>query len=203
MDGNLREQFDRAVGDDPGADPAVLAHAAITEGGRVRRRRRMTAAGGVAAGLIAVLSVVALRPGAPEPAAPPVTIAAAMMPLAAANCTPGRVVSGVTEVAMFLEDSATGQQRAAIRSALDGDKRVKSFDFENRREAYERFKALWSDSPDFVASVAPKDVPESFRVKLVDDSVSTRFEAQYAAMPGVVDVVGRICPSPEPPGVVK
>lgn len=203
MDGNLREQFDRAVGDDPGADPAVLAQAAITAGGRVRRRRRMTAAGGVAVGLIAVLSVVALRPGPPEPAAPPVTVAAAMMPPAAVNCKPGRVLSGVTEVAMFLEDSATDQQRTAIRSALDSDRRVKSFTFEDRREAYERFKALWSDSPDFVAAVSPESLPESFRVRLADDSVPTRFEAQYAAMPGVVDVIGRICPSPQPPGAVK
>jgi MYXO-CTERM domain-containing protein len=35
---NLREQFDRAVGDDPGADPGPMAYAAIAGGGRIRRR---------------------------------------------------------------------------------------------------------------------------------------------------------------------
>ena len=49
MDVDLREQFDRAVSDDPGADPGEMAQLAIVQGGRLRRRRRQLAA---AAGVV-------------------------------------------------------------------------------------------------------------------------------------------------------
>ncbi|GAB2604849.1 hypothetical protein Aab01nite_78620 [Paractinoplanes abujensis] len=203
MNAHLREQFDQAVSADPGADAGVMASAAIAEGGRVRRRRHRLTAAGVAAGVVLAVGVgvgVNLRSEAPPP---PLTIPAAMMPLAAPGCSVGAVQSGATDVAMFLTHEATEQQRAAIRSALDGDARVESFYFESRQTAYERFKQLWKDSPDFVASVGPESLPESFRVRLADPAPSTAFEQQYAAMAGVQDIVGRTCPESAPVGGVK
>ncbi|MBL7261087.1 permease-like cell division protein FtsX [Paractinoplanes lichenicola] len=204
MDANLRDQFDRAVGHDPGADPSAMAHTAILEGGRVRtRRRRLAAAGVAAAGLVLAAGVgtaLNLRSEAPPP---PLTIPAAMMPLAAPGCSEGAVQSGATDVSMFLTYEATEQQRSAIRSALDGDARVESSYFESRQTAYERFKKLWQDSPEFVASVGPESLPESFRVRLTEPAPSTAFERQYAAMPGIQDVVGRTCPPDAPVGGVK
>ncbi|MFD0524657.1 permease-like cell division protein FtsX [Paractinoplanes durhamensis] len=48
--------------------------------------------------------------------------------------------------------------------------------------------------PDFVAAVSPKDLPESFRVRLADASTSPAFVAKYQEQTGVQDVVGRRCP---------
>ena len=206
MDGNLREHFDRAVGDDPGADPGEMAHAAIAQGGRIRRRRRQVAAAGVAAGLVTVLAVVAgvhLRSAETPPDGPPMTIAAAILPVAAPSCSEKPVERDASDVVIFLTSDATEDPVPAIRSALADDARVGALEFESREQAFQRFRKLWQDSPDFVKSVSPRQLPESFRLRLVDRSQYTAFRAEYAAMAGVQDIVGRVCPAGAPVGGVQ
>ena len=187
---DLREHFERAVDDDPGADPGVMAHAAIVRGGQVRRRRRQVA--GAAGGVLAVLGVVAGL-NLPSQAEPAVTVAAAMRPPAAPSCSVDPVERDATDVAIFLKSDTSGPQQAALASALGEDARVGTVVFESRSAAYEKFRRLWADSPDFVDAVSPKDLPESFRVRLVDAAQFTAFHSDYAAMDGVQDIVGRIC----------
>ena len=206
MDANLRQHFDRAVSADPGADPGEMAHAAIVQGGRVRRRRRQTAVAGVAAGIVAALGVAAgvnHEPEAPGPANPPLTVAAAMMPVAAPSCTEKPVEHDATDVILFLAADAAERQRSAIMSALDDDARVESLEFESREQAFDRFRRLWADSPDFVAAVSADQMPESFRVRLVDAAQYSAFRAEYEATDGVDDVLGRVCPSSAPVGGVQ
>ena len=206
MDANLREQFDRAVRDDPGADAGEMALTAIVEGGRVRRRRRQLAAAGVAAGLVGVLGigVVVNQQSAPtSPVAPPVTVAAAMMPVAAPSCSVKPVESDATDVAIFLAFDSTAEQRSVLASKLEHDSRVRDVRFEDRAQAYQRFQNLWVNDPDFVASVSPANLPELFRVRLVDPRQYTAFRADYAATDGVDQIAGRICPAAAPVGGVK
>jgi hypothetical protein len=206
VDANLREQFDRAVTDDPGADAGEMAAAAIVQGARVRRRRRQLAAAGAAAGLVGVLGigvVVHLQPAPTKSAAPAVTVAAAMMPVAAPSCSVKPVESDATDVAIFLAFGATAEQRSALASKLEHDSRVGDMRFEDRAQAYQRFRNLWVNDPDFVASVSPANLPELFRVRLVDPRQYTAFRADYAGIGGVDQIAGRICPAAAPLGGVK
>jgi hypothetical protein len=205
VDQNLREHFDRAVSDDPGAAPGEMAQAAIIEGGRLRRRRNRLGVAGVAAGVVAAVGAVAGMNtvlAGPEPVErPSTTIAAAMMPVAAQSCTEP-VETGATDVAVFLDAGLPAGQRSALESALNDDPRVATLVFENRAQAYERFRARWAHAPDFVAAVSPDSVPESFRLRLANASQYTALRAQYAAIDGVSQVVGRVCPVDAPVGGV-
>src|SRR5690349_10803716 len=75
---------------------------------------------------------------------------------------------GEIEVSIFLRTDVTDAQRQAIDQAISGDTLVSSKTYETREEAFKRFQQLWADSPDFVKSVGPNTLPESFRVKLKD-----------------------------------
>ena len=48
---------------------------------------------------------------------------------------------------------------------------------------------LWRDSPDFVKSVGPDSLPESFRVKLKDPEQYKAFADQIQGLPGIQDIV--------------
>jgi cell division transport system permease protein len=210
MDENLREYFEQAVSDDPGADVEAMAHLAIARGGRVRRRRRQTAVAGVAAGMVAVLAVVTgvhLRsekpgPASPTPAVAP-TVAPAMLLVSASDCSAQPVAADATDVAMFAAPHVTDQQLSALRTTLEADPRVKTVLFESRTQAYERFQRLWAESPDFLASVGPDMLPESFRLRLVDPSQYSAFRAEYQARPDIDLIEGRVCETSAPVGGVQ
>jgi hypothetical protein len=203
VDRSLREHFDRAVSDDPGINPGKMAHAAIAEGGRMRRRRKRMAAASAAAGLVTVFGAVAgvnLVTEAPRSEIPPVTIAAAMMPVAAPSCSAKPVDRDATDVLIFLAAEVTDRQRSALESALGGDSRVGVLHFENREQAYRRFVTRWKNNPDLVAAVGAEQLPESFRLRLVNASQYTALRGQYAAMDGVEQIIGRTCPPSAPVG---
>ncbi|GIE97087.1 permease-like cell division protein FtsX [Paractinoplanes rishiriensis] len=201
MERDLRQQFDDAVGDDPGFAPGELALAAISEGGRMRRRRQRLTVAGVAAGVVLVMSVGA---GLNQAIGTdrPVTVEAAMMPMAAASCTEHPVERDATDVLVFLQRGLAGPERAAVEAALSGDPRVAAVLFESRAQAYERFKVRWQDEPDLVAAVGADAFPESFRLRLVAASEYTAFRAQYATMAGVQEIIGRRCSTDAPVGGV-
>src|SRR3954453_13505122 len=75
---------------------------------------------------------------------------------------------GNIEVSVFLQSTITETQRQAIDSAIASNPLVKERTYETRAQALSRFQKLWADSPDFVKSVGPDSLPESFRVKLKD-----------------------------------
>ncbi|BCJ46154.1 hypothetical protein GCM10010168_51030 [Actinoplanes ianthinogenes] len=205
MDASMRRHFDRAAGDGPGFDPGEMAQSAIAEVGRVRRRRRQWAAiGGSAAGVVAVLGVVAalsLPSGGAGPQTGPGPAAAAMwQPAAAPSCSAQPVAEDATDVAIFLTDRATEGQRAALHTALGADLRISALEYETREQAYERFKALYADSPDFVQAVDRDSIPASFRLRLTDPARFADFRERYAAMPGVAQIVGRVCEPGAPVG---
>jgi hypothetical protein len=195
---HLQEHFDQAFADDPGVAPDELARAAITEGDALRRRRRrLTAAAGVILSISAATGLNALLT-APDAADPPITVAAAMMPVAAPSCTQKPVPSDATDAIVFLRPEVTDRQRAALDVALRADPRLGAVEYQSHQQAFERFQALWADNPDLVDAVSPAQLPEEFRVRLTAASLFVEVRAQYASMDGVEQIIGRRC-SPEAP----
>ncbi|HEY0125575.1 MAG TPA: permease-like cell division protein FtsX [Blastococcus sp.] len=72
------------------------------------------------------------------------------------------------QVSIFLADDVTDDQRAAIESQLDGSSEVRSYIYESKDEAFERFQQQFSQQPELVENTPADALPESFRVELVN-----------------------------------
>jgi cell division transport system permease protein len=96
---------------------------------------------------------------------------------------------GQIEVSIFLKTDVTDQQRQAIDTAISSNPLVKDRTYETREDAFKRFQELWADSPDFVKSIGPNSLPESFRVKLKDPEKYQTFADQIQGMQGVLDII--------------
>jgi cell division transport system permease protein len=72
------------------------------------------------------------------------------------------------QVSIFLAEGVTEEQRAAVEAELSASSEVKSFIYENKDEAYERFQQQFSQQPELVQNTPPDALPESFRVELVN-----------------------------------
>jgi cell division transport system permease protein len=91
------------------------------------------------------------------------------------------------EVSMFFsaegatpeEKFASPEQKAAIEAQLNSDPLVDHYSFENKDEAYEKFKVLFASTPDLVELTKSESLPESYRVKLKDPNSFQQFEANY------------------------
>jgi len=96
---------------------------------------------------------------------------------------------GEIEVSIFLREDVSDPQRTAINQAIDSNPLVESKTYETREQAFEKFKVLWRDSPDFIKSVGPDSLPESFRVKLKDPEQYAVFAKQMEGQQGIQDIV--------------
>jgi cell division transport system permease protein len=72
------------------------------------------------------------------------------------------------QVSIFLADDVTDEQRTAIETQLKDSPEVKSYIYESKEEAYERFKQQFSQQPELVENTPADALPESFRVELVN-----------------------------------
>jgi cell division transport system permease protein len=70
------------------------------------------------------------------------------------------------QVSIFLADDVTDEQRTAIETQLKDSPEVKSYIYESKAEAYERFKQQFSQQPELVENTPEDALPESFRVEL-------------------------------------
>ncbi|SNY28218.1 permease-like cell division protein FtsX [Paractinoplanes atraurantiacus] len=197
MTEHLKELFDQALDDEPAFADGDVAARVMAQGRSIRRRRRrrgVVVGGSAAAALVAV--VVGLNLGAAPADPPPVAVPAALALIAQAEprCAWQAGSDDATDVFVVLWEDVSDGQQDALRDALRADPLVRDLRFESRGQAYERFKNLWSDSPEFVASVDESSLPSSFRLKLVRPSQFSEFAAVYAGRPGVQDVIGGVCP---------
>ncbi|MCA2215547.1 permease-like cell division protein FtsX [Jidongwangia harbinensis] len=96
---------------------------------------------------------------------------------------------GEIQVSIFLREDVTEAQRNAINQAIDTNPLVKDKTYETRAEAFKRFQVMWQDSPDFINSVGPDSLPESFRVKLKDPEQYKAFADQIQGQQGIQDIV--------------
>ncbi len=189
MDQNLRDLFDRALDDEPVPPPGSLARAAMAQGTRLRRRRHLIGGTATAASLAVAAVAAANLTGGPAPA---VTAPAAVPVAPGVNCS-APADRWVTRVSVFLREDVTDAQRTALNAALDGDRRVRVHTYESPDAAFEKFKVLWRDDPEFVESVSPESLPESFRVELAGPGDYAAFRADLGRLGGIQDVVGSAC----------
>ena len=96
---------------------------------------------------------------------------------------------GEIEVSIFLREDVNAAQRASIEQLLSTNPLVAEKTYESREQAYEKFQVLWRDSPDFVKSVTPDSLPESWRVKLKNPEQYAEFNSQIEGTPGIQDIV--------------
>jgi cell division transport system permease protein len=96
---------------------------------------------------------------------------------------------GEIEVSIFLREDVTEAQRSAINQAIDQSPLVQQKTYESREDAWKKFQVLWADSPDFVKSVGPDSLPESFRVKLKNPEQYQEFADQIKTQQGIQDIV--------------
>lgn len=93
------------------------------------------------------------------------------------------------EVAIFLDADVTDVQRADLKTALDADPLVAEVIYEDKNKAYEKFKTMYADAPDLVNAVKPGQLPESFRVRLVNPEQFDQISAKYQNNEGVETIV--------------
>ncbi|WP_434742995.1 permease-like cell division protein FtsX [Micromonospora sp. SH-82] len=93
------------------------------------------------------------------------------------------------EVSIFLTPEATEEQRTALEGQLRSDALVREVIYVDKNEAYERFKEMYQDAPDLVNAVKPDQLPESFRLRLVDPEQYRQINDQYSSVEGVDQIV--------------
>jgi cell division protein FtsX len=139
------------------------------------------------AGVVTVLATVVAVNVASSPPPTPSAMALAIGP----GC--GQPEQAAVEVAVFLLEDVTDQQRADLDESLRSDPRIRQVRYDSREVAYERFKRMYQDEPDLVAAVKPGQLPASFRLTLAHGERRVALEEELRQRPGVETVVGTIC----------
>jgi cell division transport system permease protein len=99
------------------------------------------------------------------------------------------------EVSIFLCNEGTcgaeitEDQRQQLLSDLQSQPLVEEVFFESQGDAFARFQEMFKDDPDVAGVVEPDSLPASFRVALTDPSRFEVIAEQFAAYPGVDEVV--------------
>jgi cell division transport system permease protein len=93
------------------------------------------------------------------------------------------------QVSIFLSDDVTDEQRSAIEAQLEGSNEVKSYIYESKEEAYERFQQQFSQQPELVQNTPADALPESFRVELDNPERYPVIAEQFPNGEGGVDQV--------------
>ena len=107
----------------------------------------------------------------------------------------GMIVNNVTldweakvEVSAYLLDSATTNDRQAVEVELSQMSEVEDFTYVSKQQAFEEFKEIYRDQPEFWQSLPPDALPASYRIKLTDANYAQVVSARITGMPGIDEV---------------
>jgi cell division transport system permease protein len=96
------------------------------------------------------------------------------------------------EVSVYLTDDVSSTDKECqkdpckgLRSELESDPAVDTVTFENRDQAFERFKQIFEAQPELVKLARPEALPASFRVKLIDPERPEVVTQAYRGKAGV------------------
>ncbi|MDS0139096.1 MULTISPECIES: permease-like cell division protein FtsX [unclassified Amycolatopsis] len=96
------------------------------------------------------------------------------------------------EVSVYLTDDISANDRnctqalcQSLRTSLQSNNGVESVVFENRDQAFDRFKKIFESQPELIALTGPESLPASLHVKLKDPDRSDAIVQEYANKPGV------------------
>ncbi|TDC54662.1 ABC transporter permease [Actinomadura sp. KC345] len=87
------------------------------------------------------------------------------------------------------KQDVTDQQRQTLKAQLDKLPQVSEVQYENKQQAFERFKDNFAGSPGFVESTREGDIPDSFRVKLKNPEEYKAVAQAVLGQPGVDTVI--------------
>ncbi|GGL46484.1 permease-like cell division protein FtsX [Planomonospora parontospora] len=174
----------------------------------VRRRigipALLAAAATVAAVAVAVLT--AARVALPDPPGPELTKERIIaMAMAGTGGVPER--TGMAQISIFLckdpdpfpqcaGNGATEAHKAEIRRTLDALPEVEAVVFEDRRTAYANFRAQNRENTVLTSAIRVEDLPESFRVWVVDPAdhrMSEKVMEAVEGLPGISNVISSFC----------
>ncbi|MEV0157029.1 permease-like cell division protein FtsX [Micromonospora sp. NPDC050686] len=93
------------------------------------------------------------------------------------------------EVSIFLDTEVSAEERTELEAKLKNDPLVKESTYVDKKEAYERFQEMYKDAPDLVNAVKADQLPESFRLKLVNPEQYKNIYDQYKDTGGVEEIV--------------
>ncbi|GDY33190.1 permease-like cell division protein FtsX [Gandjariella thermophila] len=103
--------------------------------------------------------------------------------------------SDKVEVSVYLTNDVSANDKncsqqpcAGLRDELTQTSGVESVTFENRDQAYARFKQIFSSQPELIKLARPEALPASFHVKLTDQSRSDVIIKAFTGKPGVRSV---------------
>jgi cell division transport system permease protein len=98
---------------------------------------------------------------------------------------------GGIEFVVFMQADATDEQIAAVQSDLADNPAVDQATYIDKDQAFEEFRVLFSDTPDFTDNIDREILPTSFRVRPVetDADLVADLGQQYEAKAGVLRVV--------------
>ena len=96
------------------------------------------------------------------------------------------------EVSVYLTDDISANDKnctqalcQTLRTSLQSNNGVESVVFENRDQAFDRFKKIFESQPELVALTGPESLPASLHVKLKDPDRSDAIVQEYGNKPGV------------------
>ncbi|WP_020662277.1 permease-like cell division protein FtsX [Amycolatopsis benzoatilytica] len=99
------------------------------------------------------------------------------------------------EVSITLVDDVSANDKnctqalcGGLRQSLQNNPGVESVVFENRDQAYDRFKKIFASQPELLELAGPEALPASLQVKLKDPDRSDAIIQQYTGKPGVKKV---------------
>jgi len=87
------------------------------------------------------------------------------------------------------KQDVTDQQRQTLKANLEKMPQVSNVEYENKQQAYDRFKDRFAGSPGFVESTREGDIPDSFRVKLRNPEEYKAVAQAMLGQPGVDTVI--------------
>ncbi|MFD6752821.1 MULTISPECIES: permease-like cell division protein FtsX [Micromonospora] len=93
------------------------------------------------------------------------------------------------QVSIFLQTDISEEDRAALGSRLEADPLISQVTYVNKDEAFQRFQEMFRDSPDLLSAVKADQLPESYRLNLVDPEQYKSISEQYSSAAGVDQVV--------------
>ena len=98
--------------------------------------------------------------------------------------TYGRFANGA-DAELFMVLDASAEQIADVEQRLTADPDVASFHFVDQDEALDDFRETFADDPSLTDTIAPEDLPVSFRIEATAPAAIESFLARFSEIPGV------------------
>lgn len=99
-----------------------------------------------------------------------------------------RVLYADVQVSIFLEDSITPEQQAALENDLRAQTVVSEVIYESKEDAFANAQEIFADDPVILADLTPDVLPASFRVKLFDPEEFGVIASLFSGRPGIDEI---------------